>query len=145
MATTLTLNQVIKQLTNYGINHAQINFTYFGEVYNRLSQEDVTFPAMFITLESSNILAKQIEYRFSLFFMDRQLQETEGQEVLSDMTQVCGDIVAQLRDNINIFDVSETIGLEYFTESDPDYIAGVKADVTLTLPLLNNLCQVPTD
>ena len=78
MATTLTLNQVIKQLTDYGTNHAQINFTYFGEVYNRLSQEDVTYPAMFITLESSNILAKQIEFRFSLYFMDRQLQETEG-------------------------------------------------------------------
>jgi len=109
MATTLTLNQVIKQITDYGNQHAQINFVYYGEVYNRLSQEDVTYPAMFITLESSNILAKQIEFRFSLYFMDRQLQETEGQEVLSDMTQVCGDIVAQLRNNTNLFDVSETI------------------------------------
>jgi hypothetical protein len=99
---------------------------------------------MFITLESSNILAKQIEFRFSLYFMDRQLQETEGQEVLSDMTQVCGDIVAQLRNNTNLFDVSDTIALEFFTESDPDYLAGVRADVTLTLPLINDRCQVPT-
>lgn len=143
MATTLTLNQTIKQLTDYGNQHAQINFVYFGEVYNRLSQEDVTYPAMFITLESSNILAKQIEFRFSLYFMDRQLQETEGQEVLSDMTQVCGDIVAQIRNQANIWDAPDTIALEYFTESDPDYLAGVRADVTLTLPLINDRCQVP--
>jgi hypothetical protein len=99
---------------------------------------------MFITLESSNILAKQIEFRFSLYFMDRQLQETEGQEVLSDMTQVCGDIVAQIRNNSNIWDAPDNIPLEYFVEGDPDYLAGVRADVTLTLPLINDRCQVPT-
>ncbi len=78
-----------------------------------------------------------------LIEQDDDPTETEGQEVLSDMTQVCGDIVAQIRNQTNIWDAPDTIALEYFTESDPDYLAGVRADVTLTLPLINDRCQVP--
>jgi hypothetical protein len=33
--------------------------------------------------------------------------------------------------------------MEFFVESEPDVLAGVKADVTLTLSSINNRCQVP--
>jgi hypothetical protein len=113
-------------------------------VYNRLSNGDVTYPAMFFGLESASMLAKQIQYTFSLYFMDRQLQETEGLEVLSDMTLVAQDIVAELRNNANEWIVGDNIAMTYFVEEDPDYLAGVRLDVTFTLPSINNRCQIPT-
>lgn len=140
----MTLNQIQKKIYDYGINHPQINFVYFGQVYNRLSSGDVTYPAMFFGLDNASILAKQIEYTFSIYFMDRQLQETEGLEVMSDMTLIAEDMVAQFRNNINEWIVSETIPLTYYVEDDPDYLAGVKIDVTFTLPSINNRCQIPT-
>jgi hypothetical protein len=141
----LTLNQIIKRVTDYGNQHAQINFVYFGAIYNRLSESDVTYPAMFFDIEDSRILAKQTEFRFSFYFVDRQLQETEGTEIMSDMVLVAQDIVAQLRNNYNEWDVSEDIPMDFLIESDPDYIAGVRIEVSLTIPNINNRCVIPTN
>jgi len=139
----LTLNMIKKQIEDYGTNHPQINYVFFGEIYDRLSSCEVIYPAMFFGLESSQILAKQIQYTFSLYFMDRQLQETEGLEVLSDMTLVAQDLVAEIRNNTNEWLVGDTIPMQYFVEEDPDYIAGVRLDITLTLSSINNRCQIP--
>jgi poly-beta-hydroxyalkanoate depolymerase len=59
------------------------------------------------------------------------MEETNETEVLSDMTLVGQDIVAQLRYPKAIWDIGDTAPLTYFTESDPDYLAGVKIDITM--------------
>jgi hypothetical protein len=142
---SLTLNQVVKQITTLGNDHEQINFVYFGDVWERLSNGEVTYPAMFFTLTGANILAKNIEYQFSLYFMDRMLMEESNEtEVLSDTTLIGQDIVAQLRYPKAPWIIGDNASITYFTESDPDYLAGVKIDITLQLPYLNDRCQVPT-
>ena len=146
----MTLNQIVKELTTIGNDHEQINFVYFGDVWERLSNGEVTYPAMFFTLTGANVLSKEIGYQFSLYFMDRMLsEETNETEVLSDMTQVAGDIVAQLRYPTDYgkvtWAVNQNLPLTFYTESDPDYLAGVKLDVTLTVPFINNRCEVPSN
>ena len=142
---SLTLNQIVKQITTLGNDHEQINFVYFGDVWERLSNGEVTYPAMFFTLTSANILAKNIEYQFSLYFMDRMLmEETNETEVLSDMTLVGQDIVAQLRYPKAIWTIGDNAAITFFTESDPDYLAGVKIDISMQLPYLNDRCAVPS-
>lgn len=146
----MTLNQIVKELTTIGNDHEQINFVYFGDVWERLSNGEVTYPAMFFTLTGANVAAKEIGYQFSLYFMDRMLsEETNETEVLSDMTQVAGDIVAQLRfptDYQNVtWTLNQNLPLTFYTESDPDYLAGVKLDINLTVPFINNRCEVPSN
>ncbi len=146
----MTLNQIVKELTTIGNAHEQINFVYFGDVWERLSNGEVTYPAMFFTLTGANFAAKEIGFQFSLYFMDRMLsEETNETDVLSDMTQVAGDIVAQLRyptDYANVtWQLNQNLPITFYTESDPDYLAGVKLDVTLTVPFINNRCEVPSN
>jgi len=146
----MTLNQIVKELTTIGNQHEQINFVYFGDVWERLSNGEVTYPAMFFTLLGANYAAKEIGFSFSLYFMDRMLsEETNETEVLSDMTQVAGDIVAQLRyptDYANVtWTLNQNLPITFYTESDPDYLAGVKLDITLTVPFINNRCEVPSN
>ena len=142
---SLSLNQIVKQITTLGNDHEQINFVYFGDVWERLSNGEVTYPAMFFTLTGANILAKNIEYQFSLYFMDRMLiEETNETEVLSDMTLVGQDIVAQLRYPKAVWTIGDNAPITFYTESDPDYLAGVKIDITLQLPYLNDRCAVPS-
>jgi hypothetical protein len=146
----MTLNQIVKELTTIGNDHEQINFVYFGDVWERLSNGEVTYPAMFFTLTGATFGAKDIGYSFSMYFMDRMLmEETNETEVLSDMTQVAGDIVAQLRYpedySIVTWTPNVSMPLSFFTESDPDLLAGVKLDTTLTVPFLNDRCQVPSN
>jgi hypothetical protein len=140
----LTLNQIVKQITTFGNNHEQIKFVYFGDVWERLSNGEVTYPALFFTLNNAQILAKQIQYNFSMYVMDRMLmEETNETEVLSDMTLIGQDLVANLRDPIYNWLVGDNMSLTYYTESDPDYLAGIKIDYTLTLSSLNDTCQIP--
>lgn len=138
-----TLNQIVKKITDYGNQHAQIKFVLYGDVVDHLSQGEVTYPAFFFNMSSINMSAKQISYTFSLYFMDRQIENTEEIEVMSDQILTCQDIVALIRNNVNEWLVGENIPMDFFIESEPDVLAGVKADVTLTLSSINNRCQVP--
>jgi hypothetical protein len=142
----MTLNQIVKQITSIGDNHEQIKFVYFGDVWERLSNGEVTYPAMFFTLVDAQILAKQIQYNFSIYVMDRMLmEETNETEVLSDMTLIGQDIVAKLRDPYYNWIANDNMSISFYTESDPDYLAGVKIDFSLTLSSLNDTCQIPTN
>ena len=71
----MTLNQIVKELTKIGNDHEQINYVYFGDVWERISNGEVTYPAMFMTLTGASFGAKDIGYSFSLYFMDRMLME----------------------------------------------------------------------
>ena len=99
---------------------------------------------MFFNLNDAQILAKQIQYNFSIYVMDRMLmEETNETEVLSDMTLVGQDIVAQLRYPKAIWEIGDNAAITFFTESDPDYLAGVKIDITMQLPYKKLLNVVP--
>ena len=142
----MTLNQIVKQITEFGNNHEQIKFVYFGDVWERLSNGEVTYPAMFFNLNDAQILAKQIQYNFSIYIMDRMLmEETNETDVLSDTTLIGQDIVANLRSPEYNWLVGDNMPVTFYTESDPDYLAGIKIDFSLTLSSLNDTCQIPSN
>ena len=139
----MTLNQIVQQITSYGTSHPQISTVYFGDFADKLDDADVVYPAMFYDLESGNFLAKQLSFSFSIYLLDRHLVETDAQEVLSDMSLVAEDIVARLRSPSNEWITSDNINVQFFREAEPDYLAGVRLDVSITLPSINNRCQIP--
>jgi hypothetical protein len=139
----MTLNQIIAQITSYGTSHPQISTVFFGDFADKLDDADVVYPAMFYDLNGGNFLAKQLSFSFSIYLLDRHLVETDAQEVLSDMSLVAEDIVARLRTPSNEWITSDNINVQFFREAEPDYLAGVRLDVTITLPSINNRCQIP--
>jgi hypothetical protein len=139
----MTLNNIIAQITSYGTSHPQINTVIFGDFADKLDDADVVYPAMFYDLTGGNFLAKQLSFSFSIYLLDRHLVETGAQEVLSDMSLVAEDIVARLRTPSNEWITSDNINVQFFLEAEPDYLAGVRLDVTITLPSINNRCQIP--
>lgn len=142
----LTLNQTIKLISDLGSAHEQINTVYFGDVWEFLAQTDNIYPAMFYTLTGSSISGKQLNLDFSLFFLDRQLQdESNENEVLSDQLLIAQDIISMMRYPKFDWEISDQVTMEFFTEKEEDYLAGVKADLTVTFPMLSDRCQVPTD
>ncbi len=139
----MTLNNIIAQITSYGTSHPQINTTIFGDFADKLDDAEVVYPAMFFDLDGGNFLAKQLSFNFSIYLLDRHLLETGAQEVLSDMSLVAEDIVARLRTPSNEWITSDNINVQFFREAEPDYLAGVRLDVSITLPSINNRCQIP--
>lgn len=142
----LTLNQTVKLIKDIALSHDQINTVYFGDVWEFLAQTDNVYPAMFYSLTGSQINGKSLDMSFSLFFLDRQLQdETNETEVLSDQLLIAQDIISMLRFPKFDWEIGDNVVLEFFTENEKDYLAGVKADVSISFPMLSNRCQIPTD
>lgn len=139
----MTLNQIIAQITSYGTSHPQINTVYFGDFADKLDDTDMVYPAMFFDVDGGQFLAKQLSFTFSIYLLDRHLVETDALEVLSDMSLVAEDIVARLRTPSNEWITADNINVTFFREAEPDYLAGVRLDVGITLPSINNRCQIP--
>jgi|GEM_PF-1387812 hypothetical protein len=140
---SLTLNQIIKQIQGFGTSHPQLKTVLFGEFSDKLDSDDILYPAMFFDLGAAAISQKQITYNLSLYILDRHLVETDALEVLSDTNLIMQDIVAEIRNNSNDWETGFNIPLTYYREYDPDFLAGVQADIQLTLDSLNNRCQIP--
>ena len=139
----MTLNQLVAQITSYGTSHPQINTVIFGDFADKLDDADVIYPAMFFDVDNATFAAKQLSYTFSIYLLDRHLVETDALEVLSDMSLVAEDIVARLRTPSNTWITGDNLNVTFFREAEPDFLAGVRIDATLTLPSLNNRCQIP--
>jgi hypothetical protein len=146
MAKQLTLNQTIKLIREIALSHDQINTVYFGDVWEFLAQSDNVYPAMFYSLTGSSISGKNLAMDFSLFFLDRQLQdETNETDVLSDQLLIAQDIFAMFNYPKFDWEIDTDVSIEFFTENEKDYLAGVKFDITLNYPMLNDRCQVPSE
>jgi hypothetical protein len=142
----LTLNQTVKLIKDIAQSHNQINTVYFGDVWEFLAQADNVYPSMFYSLTGSQINGKELTMSFSLFFLDRQLiDETNETEVLSDQLLICQDVLAMMKHPNMSWLLGEASTLEFFTENEKDYLAGIKADINITYPMLMNRCQIPTD
>lgn len=139
----MTLNQITAQITSYGTSHPQINTVYFGDFADKLDDTDMVYPAMFFDVDNATFSAKQLSYTFSIYLLDRHLVETDALEVLSDMSLVAEDIVAELRTPSNQWITGDNLNVTFFREAEPDFLAGVRIDATLTLPSINNRCQIP--
>jgi hypothetical protein len=142
----MTLNNIVQTITNLGNAHQQIKSVYFGDLADYLSRgSDNVYPSLYFDLTGGNIAERSLVLNFSLYFFDRMLhEETNETEVLSDMLEVCQDIIAQLRSQSFEFDEGLSATLNFFTEDTPDLLAGVRADITLDLPFLANRCVVPS-
>ena len=142
----MTLNQIVTTLTNLGNAHQQIESVYFGDLMDYLSRgTENVYPSLYIDLTGGNVAERGVTLNFSLYFFDRVLhEETNETEVLSDMLEVCQDIIAQLRSQSFEFDEGLSATLNFFTDDTPDLLAGVRADISLELPFIANRCQVPS-
>jgi len=71
----LTLNQTVKLIRDLLTSHEQINTVYFGDVWEFLAQTDNVYPAAFYSLTGSSISGKELSLNFSIFHLDRMLQD----------------------------------------------------------------------
>ena len=142
----MTLNQIVAKINELALNHKQIKSVYFGDLADYMSRGvDNIYPSLYYDVTGSNITERAININFSLYLFDWMLpEETNETEVLSDMLEVCQDIIAQLGHPNWEFDISPAVQISYFTENTPDLLAGVRADISLELPFLADRCQVPS-
>jgi len=142
----LTLNQTVALIKQIAKAHAQINTVYFGDVWEFLAQTDNIYPAMFYSLTGSNISGRTLSLNFSLFFLDRQIQDESNEtEVLSDQLLIAQDIFSMMRHPNFNWKLDENVSIEFSQKKIKNYLAGVKMDVVVNYPMITDRCQIPAN
>jgi hypothetical protein len=142
----LTLNELVKKITEIGEGHKMIKTTYYGNVFDFLAKTpDARYPAMLFDLDTANFNGQVLNVNMVFFFFDRVLAETTNElDVLNDQLLVASDIVAQLRYQLFDFLTGGNVPLTFFREETPDILAGVRASITFEIPFDADRCAGPT-
>lgn len=149
----LSLNQIANRIRSLSLSHHQINSFYFGDVPEFDANGDIVYPGCFLEILPGSIdrAAKQKRFNFRIYFLDlvKVADETEENEteVLSDMDQVAGDILALLNKPEYEFDwtIVENTPISTVTESLGDMVAGVFMEIGIIVDYLADSCQVPSN
>lgn len=144
----ITLNQVIRNLNSIASAHRQINSFGNGNIQEFATSGTTNYPAMWVDFENSQVQGNSYLHVVRIYVADRLIKGKKNEtEVLSDIQQVCLDIIAQAQSKIyNWKLVSDSITLNYFSEPRfDDEDAGYYFDLTLKVPFTYDRCQIPFD
>lgn len=141
-----TLNQAITILNNIASAHYQIKSFGKGSVQEFATSGTTDYPAMWVDYEASRIQGREFIQVLRVYIADRLIKGKKNElDVLSDVQQVCMDVIAQLNSGIYTFKiVSDSITLFPFSEPRfDDEDAGYYFDITLKMSFDFNRCQIP--
>ena len=143
----VTLNQVIKNLNSIADAHYQIKSFGSGAVQEFATSGVTNYPAMWVDYESPRVEGRAYVHVLRVYIADRLIKGKKNElDVLSDVQQVCLDIIAQAQ-NSAIYGwklVSDSVTLNLFSEPRfDDEDAGYYFDLSLKVPFDYDRCQIP--
>lgn len=142
----MSLNQTLKNLSDFANVHYQINSFGAGEVSDFASSGTTQYPAMWVDFEPCLVEKGSFKQVLRVYLCDRVQKGNENLiEVLSDIQQICLDTIAQMSNpNYSWVLINDSITLSEFFESKfNDEVAGYYFDLTLKEKFDLNRCQIP--
>jgi len=143
---TITHNQIIQLLEDVATNHYQINGFGFGKNWEYLQSETLNTPVLWGEQGTSQRSDREVTMNYTLYLMDLVKRDDSNlQEVISDMTQIALDIVAILNSPTysSQFLFQSSNNIEPFEWLFDNGASGVKLDISFRIPFDNDVCQVP--
>ena len=144
----LTLNQLIQKLNDFATAHQQIHSFGFGDLWEIEASGAKNGAVMWANVVngSVDISGKQATIDFRICFMDLvKKDESNENEVLSDMYLVALDMIAYLNNNPNWdnFTIANNSTMTPFTERFDSEWSGWIVDITLQNRFVSDYCQIP--
>lgn len=148
----MTYNQIIKRIQEICQGHRQIRNFYKGIVSDFLAEKTTLFPSSFLQDNGNGNISigqKTTSFPFRIFLLDlvhlSEDTKTNEQDVLSDMSLIAIDIVAQLSAfYYTDWRVSSDNPTQFLIENENDFIAGIIVDFRIDVPFTKDKCQIPT-
>lgn len=148
----LTYKQILSILESYATNHYQINEFGAGdklwEAIEHNQLKDFNYPLMWVDTQPASTEQGLWNYTFRIFFMSLvQKDESNEDEVLSDMQLLCADILAWWKMQVDYLQITMDVNTNAtpFTESTNDELSGWWIDIKLNVPMRYNKCEIPMD
>jgi hypothetical protein len=160
VANIITLNQILKLMSDFSLAHPQLNDFGFGQTSDIGTSKQMDFAYMWATFENDSLFVispnKSIipELSFTLLFVDKiNNQENvnntngensnNGQEILSDMFLVAQDFVTEVVATWSQYGVSIIGDISAFPLQDETDDKANGWGIRMTLRLKYVTCDIP--
>jgi hypothetical protein len=143
----MTLNKVLDRVKLIAESHNMVNYYFFGDPSDFLSQnETVRHTSVLCTLSSARFdgdRESQTVIGLTISVMDWASGDNH-QDIWSDTLQIAHDLLAGLKDEYaNDFTVDSGIDLEPFSDRFQDVLVGWTMNVSVTFDSPLNTCAIP--
>lgn len=143
----MTLNKVLDRVKAIAESHNMVNYYFFGDPSEFLSQDEtVRHTSVLCTLSSASFNGdreSQTVIGLTLSVMDWASGDNH-QDIWSDTLQIAHDLLAALKDETaNDFFVDTDISLDPFSERFQDVLVGWTMTVNVTYDSPLNTCAIP--
>jgi hypothetical protein len=150
----MTYKELVDRLKQIAHRHKMIVDFGYGEISDIKvkSQDDVAdnreadYPYMFLNPSPHLRDQNSITYNFNLIMMDMAKDDDYNDDVVriqSECQQYIDDVLAELHFEMQDLDVDLNIQLTPFKERFQDNVAGMTANLAITLPVGLNRCIAP--
>ena len=156
----LTYNQIIKLLRDFTDSHFILKSFGNGEPWELVESStvsDINYPMMWVQDQPNTIQQGEEIYNFRIYFLnqvatlkektDTTLNETNVNEVKSDMRQCATDLISYFAQDTNYPDlnINRTVNLTSFTEDFNDTLTGWYIDLRFNQAFKFSSCNLPID
>lgn len=154
----LTYNQIIKLLRDFTEAHFILKSFGNGEPWELVESSrvsDINYPMMWVQDQANTIQQGEEIYNFRIYFLnqvatlkektDSTLNETNVNEVKSDMRQCATDLISYFAQDTNYPDlnINRTVSLTSFTEDFKDTLTGWYIDLRFNQAFNYSSCNLP--
>ncbi len=146
----VTLNQLYDLFRSIGASNLFIQTTTIGDIFE-VDLVETKYPLLHVGTGSATYDTNNLTYSFQLLVMDLvKKDESNEEEVLSDMLQVIGDVLSVLLnsdydndfvDFRHVIQVQQNISCEPFTERFDNEVTGWTANVNITVAFDASACS----
>ena len=107
-----------------------LNTILYGDVYNLLNSQEISYSACVVELLDSNVSGKLTTHRLRIVIVDRLLEDE------SNLLDVYDVSLMQMRNVLNHiqeeYDLETSFTINYIKQDFADHLAGVYCDVNIT-------------
>ena len=153
-----TYNNVIDTIKCVGEQHKQIQTVTSGDIWEIDLEKNTDFPLFHVNPVNVGVSMSSQTFNFQLFVMDLvEPDESNEQEVMSDMLSIMTDIIAKFKHGEILYGYDTTPGeepryfvdndftIEPFTERFDNSVTGWVMNFPIVIESILDTCDIPID
>lgn len=140
-----TYNKIIAGFKSFSEKHKQVNTFFSGEEWDFQVKTNI-YPAVLVAPDNSTIEQGRFFLKFNVFVVDLLNSDNSNtDEIYSDMLQICGDFIAEFQDNEDDygFTIEEGTSIIPLHEEMDDKVGGWVMQINVQLLFNSSECGLP--
>lgn len=138
----MNVNELINKISEIALSQQPVMSVYNGDVYENWNKAETNYGSFNIGLQNITYNGNFATYSFILYYGDRLLQnKRNNNSIYTDGVNVIQSVI-NILNQTGEADISENVIYTPFEQKFMDYLAGVYAEVEITVDSPIGLCEM---